>query len=82
MITAFVISGVLSLLLVVLSFLPVSTSLPFGIDQALYTTGVWIHDVIQYVWPLEIFFKLFFLIYLPFTLLLIVLKFVLGHRAP
>jgi len=66
----------------IFSWFPVVTTLPFGIDGALWTVGQWIAQVTAYIWPLDIVFTIFFHVYLPFQITLLLLKFFLGHRAP
>jgi len=82
MITSLLISGLLFIVLAILSFLPVVETLPFGVDGVLYTVGHWVYLIQAYIWPLEIVFTMFFFVYLPFRFTLLVLRFVLGHRAP
>jgi len=82
MITSTIIIAVLGVVIVLLSFLPPVTSLPFGIDGVFYTVGHWIVLIQADFWPLGIVFKMFFLFYLPLLVALLVLKLVLGHRAP
>jgi phosphotransferase system glucose/maltose/N-acetylglucosamine-specific IIC component len=82
MIIYYVIQAVLVLLLVLLSFLSPVTTLPFGIDGVLYTVGRWILQVQNDLWPLQIVIHMFFYFYLPFLVVLLILKFILGHRAP
>jgi len=82
MIITAIISAGLLILAVVLGFIPAATSLPFGIDGALAQVGVWIVQIQLYVWPLQIVFRIFFLVYVPFLVVMLFLKFFLGHRAP
>jgi len=82
MITFLVLVGIVGMLLTLLSFLPPVTTLPFGIDGVFYTVGHWIVLIQTDFWPLHIVFTMFFFFYLPFLILLMTLRFILGHRAP
>jgi len=54
----------------------------WGMDGVVYSVGHWIYLFQQDIWPLQIVLKLFFAWYLPILIALMILKFVLGHRAP
>jgi len=74
--------GIMTILLFLLGFVPVATSLPFGIDGALFTVGQWILHIRTVLWPLDIVFTIFFKVYVPFLVCLMILKFFLWHRVP
>lgn len=81
MITYIILAGFISLIGGVLAFLPVVTTLPFGIDDALSTTmGYW-NTFANFLPPLAFLFQMT-LWYLGFRVILMGLKLILGHRAP
>jgi len=70
-----------SILQLIFGFFPTVTTLPLGIDSALSTAFGWLHSFLEYVWPAQVIYEVV-IYYLSFRVLLIVLKFFIGNRAP
>jgi len=81
MTTYYLILFVVSVLNIVLSWVPVVTSLPFGIDLFLSAVFGYVQAFGEVFWPFKpILNVIFFMI--PFYLTLLVVKVFLGARTP
>jgi len=81
MIWYYLILFITSLLNAVFSWLPTVEVLPLGMDSALTTSVGYFRGLMSIFPPFETLFIVAFW-YLSFKLVLVVLKFFIGHRAP
>lgn len=66
---------------VIFGWMPVVTTLPFGVDSAMVTVVGYAKTVMELIPPIQVVFN-FFMLYLGFRFGLLVFKVFLGSRAP
>lgn len=81
MIIQLLITIALGFLTILFGWLPSVDSLPFGIDSAFITLVSYFRGAIQTLPYMQVVWNCF-LYLLGFEILMVVLKFFLGHRAP